>query len=157
MKLISSRTNPLVHHWLRRVRWQKWVVPLSLLLAASWFTGLWIFWLPVALMGVFVAVVAFAAFEYGTTNFALEVWDDGDSLDVVRRGERESIPLRHVAEARYAGRWNPPRGYLYLHTPCRWGSTITFLPDCSGGRALARAMIEDLNARIARVGTPDRE
>jgi hypothetical protein len=138
------------------VRWKKWALVLGLLVVASWFTGLWIFWLPLALMAVLIGGTAFAVFEYGTTNFALEVWDQGEALEVLRRGQRESIPLGQLAEVSYAGKWNPPRAYLRLRRPCRWGTTVTFLPDCSGGRDQARAMMAELDNRIERVAEPDR-
>lgn len=107
-------------------------------------------------MATFIGGASFAVFEYGATNFALEVWDKGDALEVMRRDHRESIPLGQLAEASYAGKWNPPRAYLRLRTPCRWGTTITFLPDCSDGRDQARAMIAELSDRITRAAELNR-
>lgn len=151
MKQLSSNTHPIVHHWLRRVNWHKWAALLGLAIVASWFTGIWILWVPVVLLGSLIGGIAYAVFELGMTNFAMEVWDDGDCLKVLRRDETESIPIGQLAQATYEGKWNPPRAFLQLRTPCRWGTTITFLPDCALGRDRARAMIEELNARIPRI------
>lgn len=57
-----------------------------------------------------------------------EVWDEGDSLILVKEDQRETIQLADIINVSDTYMINPPRITLLLREPCRFGREVVFTP-----------------------------
>lgn len=78
------------------------------------------------------------------------VWDDGQEL-LVRRGKMEErFPVSNIESVSSSRMTNPDRVTLSLHTPCRFGSEISFAPPFRFFRFTAHPIAQELKAKIGK-------
>ena len=106
-----------------------------------------------------VLTLFFHSYEIRFANPVSSVWDHGDAIEVERHGIRQTIPLSQIRDISFRTINTPPYSVVELKEPCRWGMKITWFPDTSRSRDVARATIADLQKRIAAAQrlTPPRD
>jgi len=97
-----------------------------------------------------IAMIVFGFFLMKKFVFDLvdEVWDDGDSLVVINRGEEQRIALADIKNVSYTPVMNPPRAVLSLRRTTVFGDQIAFCAPVRFVPFSSSPVIADLIDRI---------
>jgi len=77
---------------------------------------------------VFMGFIGYIIMKNLILDLLDEVWDEGDSLVLVKGDARETIRLSDIINVSDTYMVNPPRITLLLRQPCRFGREVVFAP-----------------------------
>jgi hypothetical protein len=76
----------------------------------------------------FMSIIGHVVMKNLVFDLLDEVWDEGDSLVLVKGDERETIHITDIINVSDTTMVNPPRITLLLRQPCRFGKEVVFSP-----------------------------
>jgi hypothetical protein len=80
------------------------------------------------LIPIFMSVLGYAIMKNLVFDLLDEVWDEGDSLVLVKGKQKETIRIDDILNVSSTYMVNPPRITLLLRQPCRFGQQVVFSP-----------------------------
>jgi hypothetical protein len=101
----------------------------------------------------FLSCVGYALMKNLVFDLLDEVWDEGDSLVLVKGDMRETVRIEDIINVSDTYMINPPRITLLLRQPCRFGREVAFMP-VTGFRLnpfKKNAVAQELLARVHKL------
>ena len=103
---------------------------------------------PLFILPTFMLVIGYFIMRKFIFDLVDQVWDDGDSLLVINRGEEERIALANIKNVNYSPFISPRRAVLSLQRNTAFGNHIAFLPPTRFLPFATNPVVNDLIDRI---------